>query len=856
MPVNGSSSRPEKPSRRSGFLHIPFGASADPATLYTAALTFRREYNIVSRTCEIVSDPVVRRMPAKAGGTVELHVLFGAASTSGGEGVDPTNFAKIQAMAAFDGFEPSETVTQKAPQNLSSAPSGKQPSRYGSVHSAREVTDDMVVSLLDGSFSNGSFGTLEPLLKLIQSGKVHIRPAVLDRVRRHLAKRTICSEGSGGVNGVMLLGASPELMHGSSLDTFLRQTVRPSGGGGASQGLLGLTLLGAGGVEKNEAAWNATLAEREEALVKREEALVKREEAVGAQELERHQRAAAAMTQLLLEAFQGDQSEAREELQRARTEAMRIKQLRELAEASGADNHRPKRPKGERKVPQTLLFELPASFLESAQFERVMESICATTGPTTDDIIDTVSRLAKEILALRFHAAKLRVAHLYQNSDSRSSRSGADRGWLSLTNGPQAAHMLPLEVSRDLKSIDSLAYECASRLRRPPLARARRSGDDKVIKFQMIGLVAAPAVDVNDNQTPDLLAPLLATLITTLYLAGEINEHLHVMMLLHGECLLQDALYDEEEIDALSQHLGATTSINVKARASAINMALLRPGVDADCYMRNPEMQAIMKLPGWPTAPPQEGSDRSFRPPPATLGVGSMLYLQATLEHVTLIPGMCNWSADASHLLTIISATGNDTGVQLTSDGSANGLAKPIPSWPGWPTYEALWQEYMALPAAISCSSNKLALMIEGMLKTESVSGRLCGHGGGIDSFFDVLLLGCYTHRVLDEIRKVVPAGVKPGSVRILAFNNQIPTDACMVALYGYHLAASSYTGPSSWAEQIVPTVKHALGMFQHVHLKWRDVDEAPSTAQNLEEMVVAAEVPTRSSGEAAADVS
>ena len=206
MLVNGSSSK-EKASRRSGFLHIPFGASADPSTLYTAALTFRRGYNNVSRTCEIVSDPVVRRMPAKAGGTVELHVLFGAASTSGGEGVDPTNFAKIQAMAVFDGFEPSETVTQKAPQNLSSPP-GKQPSRYGSVHSAREVTDDMVVSLLDGSFSNGSFGTLEPLLKLIQSGKVHIRPAVLDRVMRHLDKRTMCSEGSGGVNRVMLLGAS------------------------------------------------------------------------------------------------------------------------------------------------------------------------------------------------------------------------------------------------------------------------------------------------------------------------------------------------------------------------------------------------------------------------------------------------------------------------------------------------------------------------------------------------------------------------------------------------------------------------------------------------------------------------
>ena len=48
----------------------------------------------------------------------------------------------------------------------------------------------------------------------------------------------------------------------------------------------------------------------------------------------------------------------------------------------------------------------------------------------------------------------------------------------------------------------------------------------------MIGLVAAPAVDANDNQTPDLLASLLATLIATLYLtlylAGEINEHLYM----------------------------------------------------------------------------------------------------------------------------------------------------------------------------------------------------------------------------------------------------------------------------------------------------------------------------------------
>ena len=92
----------------------------------------------------------------------------------------------------------------------------------------------------------------------------------------------------------------------------------------------------------------------------------------------------------------------------------------------------------------------------------------------------------------------------------------------------------------------------------------------------MIGLVAAPAVDANDNQTPDLLASLLATLITTLYLAGEINEHLYVMMLLHAECLLQDALYDEQEIEALSKYLGDSTTINVKARASAINMALLR----------------------------------------------------------------------------------------------------------------------------------------------------------------------------------------------------------------------------------------------------------------------------------------
>ena len=391
---------------------------------------------------------------------------------------------------------------------------------------------------------------------------------------------------------------------------------------------------------------------------------------------------------------------------------------------------------------------------------------------------------------------------------------------------------------------------------RPPLATARRSGGDKVIKFQMIGLVAAPAVNANDNQTPDLLASLLATLITTLYLAGEINEHLYVMMLLHAECLLQDALYDEQEIEALSKHLGALTTINVKARASAINMALLRPGVDADCYSRNPEMEAIKGLPGWPTVPLPEGSNQRFPPAPATLGVGSMLFLQATLEHVQLIPGRCVWSADASHLLTIVSATGNDAGVQLTSNVSANGLPKPIPSWPEWPTYETLWQEYTRLPAATSCSSKQLAAMIGGMLRTESVSERLRAHGGGIDSFFDVLLLGCYTHRVLDEIRSVVPLSVKPGSVRILAFNNQIPTDACMVALYGYHLAASSCTGPTSWAEQIVPTVKHALGMFQHVHLKWRDVDEAPSATQNLEEMVVAAEVPARPSVAFTADAS
>jgi hypothetical protein len=46
-------------------------------------------------------------------------------------------------------------------------------------------------------------------------------------------------------------------------------------------------------------------------------------------------------------------------------------------------------------VPQTLLFELPASFLESDQFTRVMDTICAVTGPAAQDVIDIVSRLAK-----------------------------------------------------------------------------------------------------------------------------------------------------------------------------------------------------------------------------------------------------------------------------------------------------------------------------------------------------------------------------------------------------------------------------------------------------------------------------
>ena len=107
-------------------------------------------------------------------------------------------------------------------------------------------------------------------------------------------------------------------------------------------------------MEKNEAARNATLAEREEALVEREKALVKCEEAVEAQELERHQSAAAAMTKLLCEAL-GDQSEAREELQRSATEATRIQQLRQPAEASGADNQRPKRPGRAKGAPDLIV---------------------------------------------------------------------------------------------------------------------------------------------------------------------------------------------------------------------------------------------------------------------------------------------------------------------------------------------------------------------------------------------------------------------------------------------------------------------------------------------------------------------
>ena len=52
------------------------------------------------------------------------------------------------------------------------------------------------------------------------------------------------------------------------------------------------------------------------------------------------------------------------------------------------------------------------------------------------------------------------------------------------------------------------------------------------------------------------MAMLLCDLLAALLINGDINDHLFVMMLLHAECLLQDALYDSEELAEARRVLG------------------------------------------------------------------------------------------------------------------------------------------------------------------------------------------------------------------------------------------------------------------------------------------------------------
>ena len=47
-------------------------------------------------------------------------------------------------------------------------------------------------------------------------------------------------------------------------------------------------------------------------------------------------------------------------------------------------------------MPQTLLFELPASFLESDQFTRVMDTICAVTGPAAELAVEAMRKKAAD----------------------------------------------------------------------------------------------------------------------------------------------------------------------------------------------------------------------------------------------------------------------------------------------------------------------------------------------------------------------------------------------------------------------------------------------------------------------------
>ena len=596
------------------------------------------------------------------------------------------------------------------------------------------------------------------------------------------------------------------------------------------------------------------LAQREAAVIERERLVAVREQAcllsesaayTSGMDMEWAQVASAAQAEM--PAMFPDAKELLKEMSTSSAEARRHKMQQ--------DSER--QTKGKRKRLDDLIFCMPPCVLEEEGFLKglslLAEAAQQHAQPVEDPsvLFSVASRLlrrcSEEIICQRLLNVRQRLVI--------NKQSGTDRRELRATRGRMATEVFQQGLVEDLERLGPKVNVIVQKLSSMVISHKPRvgtsGGSDGITCRQLVAFTAAPAGDIRgDNFYPDLISCLLSSMLSALLHSGDINDQLFVMLLLHAECVQHDALYDREELACARDSCGSTR--DPRFFASAINSAMHKPGIERDCEERNPEMAIMRGMPGWPGKYPDGVEGLTLEGDGASSH--SRFYQNASGQIITADDKLFDkewggfvWDPNVPILTIVFSATGSDNGLQLCR--STIGRAphpKPVKSWPGWTDYEEQWQAYCdSAPRVHDVSFATWATWLVKLLSLPSCLQRLAQGG-----LVDVLLLGCYTHRALPELGSLLnsPKSTKipREAVRVVAFKDTIPTDACMVMLYSYRLASTIAT-PEHFREHVYITIREGLDAFQNIHLRWRDVDEAMPHKVDFADLVVMATFPRRS---------
>jgi hypothetical protein len=313
--------------------------------------------------------------------------------------------------------------------------------------------------------------------------------------------------------------------------------------------------------------------------------------------------------------------------------------------------------------------------------------------------------------------------------------------------------------------------------------------------------------------------------------------------------------------------------------AAKINAALLSPRISDEALSRTPTLRALTANPGWPHCAKSEPIPGLRLP--SSVSEESRLHLsfsRETLLHEPVLkegvpvlkePGDSGEkgvplmgvpliaSAEGVQLITLtISATASDSGFwgcNDASDASAPGTDSRRPDeWPGWDPkdYRMSWSAYCQMPKPQSIGTKDAAARVHATLMQSTVREWLVA-GEGKVTFADVLVLGCYGHRCMAALAALDWSALPPGSVRVLAFDGAIPTDACAVALYNYRLV-TAFNSSAAFSTVIVPAMLQALKLFQSIHVQWRDVDRADPDGREYAQQLTHCELPARAESQSA----